>query len=171
MNGELEQVGDRWRIRFRRRLAHPPERVWRSLTEPEHLKSWFPDRVTGEWRVGARLRFVDAGNQAQGFEGEVLAYDPPTLLEFTWGQDTLRFEIEPDGQGATLVLLHTFDQLGKAARDAAGWHACLDALEQELDGSSPAWTAADRWREVHPTYVESFGETAATIGPPAQAEG
>jgi uncharacterized protein YndB with AHSA1/START domain len=71
--------------------------VWRSLTEPEHLKSWFPDQVTGELRVGARLRFVDPGNVAQGFEGEVLACDPPSLLEFMWGTDTLRFEIEPDG--------------------------------------------------------------------------
>ena len=166
MNGELEQVGDRWRLRFRRPLAHPPERVWRSLTEPEHLRSWFPDQVKGEWRVGARLRFVDAGDEAQGFEGHVLACEPPSLLEFTWGTDTLRFEIEPKGQGSMLVLLHTFDELGKAARDAAGWHTCLDALEHDLDGTSPAWTTGDRWRDVHPAYVESFGEAAASIGPP-----
>jgi len=40
------------------------------------------------------------------------------------------------------VLLDTIDELGKAARDGAGWHACLDVLQQPserrpaaLDGS------------------------------------
>ena len=27
-----------------------------------------------------------------------------------------------------LTLINRFDEIGKAARDAAGWHACLDAL-------------------------------------------
>jgi uncharacterized protein YndB with AHSA1/START domain len=171
MNGELEQVGGTWRLRFERRLPHPPERVWRSLTEPDRLRSWFPDQVRGEWRRGARLHFVDAGNEAAAFEGEVLACDPPFLLEFTWGTDVLRFEIKPDRDGSILVLFDTFAELGKAARDAAGWHACLDMLENELQGTSPGWTTGERWREVHPAYVESFGEEAASIGPPPGWQG
>jgi len=31
MDGELEQVEDRWRLRFVRRLPHSPEKVWRAL--------------------------------------------------------------------------------------------------------------------------------------------
>ena len=30
--GQPEQVGGRWRVRFTRRLGHPPEKVWRALT-------------------------------------------------------------------------------------------------------------------------------------------
>jgi len=167
MAGTLEPAGDRWRLRFTRRLRHAPEKVWRAITEPEHLEAWFPHRVVGQWAVGAPLRFVsDFGD----FEGKVLAYEPPSLLEFVWGTDTLRFEVARDGDGSRLTLLDTFEELGKAARDAAGWHACLDALEQELDGSKPSWTHGERWQAVHPTYVEQFGPEASTVGPPEGAQ-
>ncbi len=57
-----------------------------------------------------------------------------------------------------------------APRDAAGWHVCLDNLEQELAGTEPAWSPAERWQTVHPTYVERLGPQAATIGPPELKE-
>jgi hypothetical protein len=96
----------------------------------------------------------------------VLACEPPALLEFTWGEDTIRFEVAPAGAGCTLTLLDTIAERGKAARDGAGWHVCLDRLEHDLDGTSPEWTPAERWRIVHGGYVERFGPAAATIGPP-----
>jgi uncharacterized protein YndB with AHSA1/START domain len=160
MNGVLEQAGDRWRLRFERRLRQAPETVWRAITEPEHLEAWFPDRVVGEWKVGATLRFEHEWGDP--FDGEVFAVEPPSLLEFRWGTDTIRLEIEPDGDGSKLTLLDTIDEVGKAARDAAGWHACLDQLEQELGEQ----VRVASWNDVHPGYVESFGPEAATIGPP-----
>lgn len=167
MNGELEQAGDRWRLRFTRRLAHPAEKVWRAITEPEHLAAWFPQRVVGEWSVGAPLRFEST--QGPGFDGEVLACDSPSLLEFRWGTDTIRLEISPAPDGCTLTLIDTIDELGKAARDGAGWHACLDLLEADLEGARPDWDSTTRWREVHAGYVARFGAAAATIGPPESA--
>src|SRR3954447_13909186 len=163
MNGTLEQTAAGPRLRFTRQLAHPPEKVWRALTEPEHLKAWFPDTiVVEEWTVGAPLRFEHPDFR---FDGEVLAVEPPSLLEIRWGTDTIRLEVEPDGDGTRLTLLDTIDELGKAARDAAGWHACLDQLAAHLDGEQPP-DSSDRWRAVHPGYVEAFGPDAATIGPP-----
>ena len=45
--GRLEQLEDgRWRLRFTRTLEHPPEKVWRAITEPEHLAHWFRRRST-----------------------------------------------------------------------------------------------------------------------------
>jgi uncharacterized protein YndB with AHSA1/START domain len=162
-DGVLEQAGSRWRLRFTRHLAHPPDKVWRALTEPEHLAAWFPQRILGEWRVGAPLQFVsDFGD----FDGEVLACGPPRLLEFRWGTDTIRLEVAPDAQGSRLTLIDTIDALGKAARDAAGWHECLDNLEVNLGGTQPTWKPGERWQAVHPSYVEHFGPEAATIGPP-----
>jgi uncharacterized protein YndB with AHSA1/START domain len=160
--GQLEQVGGRWRVRFTRRLAHPPEKVWRALTEPEHLAAWFPTTIEGDRAEGAKLRFSFPNGEAPAFDGELLAYRPPELLEFTWGPDTLRLELRPDGDGTELVLLDTLEEQGKAARDAAGWHVCLDKLGAHLDGG----TADTEWSAVHPGYVESFGPDAATIGPP-----
>jgi len=170
MHGELEQAGDRWTLRFSRPLPHPPERVWRAITEAEHLEAWFPQRVAGEWAVGAPLRFTDPGTDHPAFAGEVLACEPPRLLEYRWGTDVLRFEIVPDGSGCTLVLLDTIDELGKAARDGAGWHACLDVLGHHLNGSQPPWTPREHWGDVHPEYLKRFGPEASTIGPPQGAD-
>ncbi len=171
MNGVLEELGDQWRLRFVRELAHPPEKVWRAITERRHLEAWFPHRIVGEWIVGAPLRFE---SEFGDFDGEVLAYEPPSLVEFRWRPDTIRLEVVPRADGCTLSLTDTIDELGKAARDAAGWHVCLDALELELAGGHPergAQHSRDRWHEVHPGYVEEFGEAAATIGPPERRAG
>jgi uncharacterized protein YndB with AHSA1/START domain len=165
--GELEQTEDgRWRLRFERTLAHPPEKVWRALTAPEHLAHWFPTTIDGERASGARLRFVFPKDHAPPFEGEMLAYEPPTLMELRWGPDTLRFELQPSADGTVLTLLDTLEEVGKAARDGAGWHVCLDGLALHLDGKPNARDSMDSWTDVHPTYVADFGATAATIGPP-----
>lgn len=164
--GTLAPAGDAWSLTFRRRLRHPPEKVWRAVTEPEHLAAWFPQRIEGERRAGARLRFVMDGGPGDSFEGEMLVFEPPSVMELTWGGDRLRIELEPDGDGTLLTLIDTFSEVGKAARDAAGWHECLDRLADAMDGAAPM-APGERWREVHPIYVERFGPDAATIGPPA----
>ncbi len=166
MQGELERVGDAWRVRFTRRLGHDPAKVWRAITDPEHLRAWFPQEVVvTEWAVGAPLRFVSG--MVDDFDGEVLAYEPPSAVEFRWGTDVIRLEVAPAPDGCTLTLLDTIAEVGKAARDGAGWHVCLDALEHSLAGTTPPWTTDDRWRAVHPGYVERWGPEAASIGPPA----
>jgi uncharacterized protein YndB with AHSA1/START domain len=172
-HGALEQTADgRPRLRFTRRLAHPPEKVWRAITEPEHLAAWFPDTIVVErWAPGAPLRFADGAGEPAAFDGEVLAFEPPQMLELRWGTDLLRLEVRPDGDGTELTLLDTLDAVGKAARDGAGWHVCLDDLAHHLDGTTAPGSASDRWRAVHPGYVAAMGPEAATIGPPAGAPG
>ena len=120
MMGTLEEADGRWRLRFTRALSHPPEKVWRAITEPEHLQAWFPQRITGDWVVGGTLTFSDADGRGPDFDGQVLAYVPPSLLEFRWGPDLIRLEVEPAAGGSRLTLLDTIDALGKAARDSAG---------------------------------------------------
>lgn len=44
-------------LRYRRRLPHPREKVWRALTEDEHLAGWFPTTIEGARAPGASLRF------------------------------------------------------------------------------------------------------------------
>jgi uncharacterized protein YndB with AHSA1/START domain len=158
-----DDAGDGWMITFTRRLPHPVEKVWRAVTEPEHLAAWFPQEIVGDRRAGARLRFVTDGDD--GFAGEMLAFEPPKRLEMTWGEDRLRIDLAPDGDGTLLTLTDTFGELGKAARDSAGWHECLDRLASHLDGAE-ARDWGERWQEVHPAYVDAFGPKAATVGPP-----
>ncbi len=170
MLGELHRAGDRWQLRFTRRLAHAPGKVWRALTEPDHLATWFPSTIDGERTAGAELRFRFPESAAtEPIGGRMLAFDPPRLMEFSWGGDILRFELEPDGEGTRLTLTDTFDDVGKAARDAAGWHECLDILGVSLDGASRR-TLGARWPELNHQYAEAFGPEATTVGPPKDWE-
>jgi uncharacterized protein YndB with AHSA1/START domain len=170
MNGVLNAIDtDCWTLRFTRHLAHPIEKVWEALTEAPHLEAWFPQRIVGDLLTpGAPLRFEHTEAELPGFDGRVLTVEPPSRLEFLWGTDTIRFDITPDGAGCTLTLTDTIDELGKAARDGAGWHTCLDFLEAALDGAAPTFTSEQRWQTVHPGYVEAFGPEASTIGPPPE---
>ena len=133
------------------------------MSEAEHLAVWYPQQIVGERKAGAALRFVSS--DGSGFDGQMLVFDPPSVMEFTWGTDLLRIELAADGAGTLLTLTDTFDDVGKAARDAAGWHECLDLLASDLDGTTPpAW--GQTWRQAHPVYVTQLGPDAATIGPP-----
>jgi uncharacterized protein YndB with AHSA1/START domain len=164
---ELE--GQRWNVSFERTLPHPPEKVWRALTEAEHLKAWFPTTIEGGWDVGAPLRFAFEDHPIEPMSGEVLVCDPPKVLEFTWGEDTLRFELEPVAGGTHLMLVDTIVELGKAARDGAGWHVKLQELARVLDGDTPPFEVDD-WRPVNERYKERFGPAASTLGPPEGME-
>jgi uncharacterized protein YndB with AHSA1/START domain len=124
VNGALESSEDGlWKLRFTRDLTHPVEMVWRALNAPEHLQNWFPHRIVGDLlSPGAALRFEYPGGGFPTFDGRVLAVEPPTLLELRWGTDTIRFDLVSGDGNCVLRLTDTFDELGKAARDGAGWH-------------------------------------------------
>lgn len=164
MFGDLITSGGRTQLRFVRNLPHAPEKVWEVLTEPEHLEAWFPTTIEGERAEGARLRFAFPGG-GDSMDGEMITFDPPRLMEFVWGDDVLRFEIEPDGEGTVLTLVHSFDEYGRAARDAAGWHEKLVHLAAHL-GEDPSLLEGQEWGDVHPGYVDRFGPEASTVGPP-----
>jgi uncharacterized protein YndB with AHSA1/START domain len=166
MNGELHRADDHYAVRFVRRLPHPPEKVWRAVTEPEHLAAWYPTSIEGDRAVGARLAFRFPGEADPVEEGRMLAYDPPRLLEFTQGGDTIRIELRPDGDGTEFVFTNLFTELGKAARDTAGWHVCVDGLAAHLDGVPPAEDPHGQWEPLFAHYSAAFGPESATIGPP-----
>jgi uncharacterized protein YndB with AHSA1/START domain len=168
--GTLERGDGQVRLIFTRRLAHPPGKVWRALTEAEHLAAWFPTTVEGDLAAGATLRFAFRDLALPTFGGTMVACMPPRLLEFVWGDETLRFELTADGAATVLSFSASFAELGRAARDAAGWHTCLDLLGYEVAGEHAPWQQDDRWRAVHGEYVRAFGPAAATIGPPAEWE-
>ena len=168
--GVLERAGDEVTIRFTRRLRHPIAKVWRALTQAEHLAAWFPTTVEGDLTPGAKLHYNFREMNLPGFDGTVLAADPPRLLEFTWGDERLRFELTPDGEHTVLSFSATFSELGRAARDAAGWHTCLDVLGLHLAGEQAPWPEDEHWRVVHAEYVAVFGPEASTIGPPPEWE-
>jgi uncharacterized protein YndB with AHSA1/START domain len=145
-------------VRLERRLPDPPAVVWRTLTDREQLRAWFPSDVIvdgGRWEVGATITFPFPPEVIDmTLTGEVLEVDEPNLLAFTWGEDTLRFELAPEEDGTRLVLV---DELpaGSAARNAAGWEICLDRLA----GLEPA---SHTWQPRFESYAAAF---EPTLGP------
>jgi uncharacterized protein YndB with AHSA1/START domain len=164
--GELDRSGAAWRLRFVRTFAHSPERVWRALTEPADLEAWFPTTIEGERAAGAPLTFTFRNGEADAFAGRMIGCEPPRLLEFMWGSDKIRFELEPVAQGTRLTLYDTVDDNGKSARDASGWHVCLDRLSRLLGDAQTTTGPAVDWPEVHRLYQQKFGPEASTVGPP-----
>jgi uncharacterized protein YndB with AHSA1/START domain len=133
---ELLTIDGRPTVRLQRRLAHPVDKVWRALTESEHLSAWFPCPARIDARPGGRMVFDMGGADvpAEASGGEVLQVDPPRLLEFTWADDRLRFELSPHRDGTVLALTHVFDDRPGAASFATGWDICLSALAHVLAG-------------------------------------
>ena len=97
---ERRADGDRWTLVFVRVLRHAPERVWAALTEPAQLEAWAPFTADRDLaRTGdATLTMID-GDVAEDLPASVRRAEPPTLLEYTWGTDLLRWRLEPSRRG------------------------------------------------------------------------
>jgi uncharacterized protein YndB with AHSA1/START domain len=95
--------------------AHPPERVWRALTDPQELGAWLMPNDFAQ-TVGHKFQF-NIGPQL-GWRGivdcEVLEVDPPRRLAYSWQGDpkqrgtTVTWILTPTPDGGTrLKLEHT----------------------------------------------------------------
>jgi uncharacterized protein YndB with AHSA1/START domain len=169
MDAELGREGERFVLRFERRLDHPTAKVWRALTERELLRQWFPSDIDGEWRVGAELHFRFAEGEADDADtrGEVLAFEPARLLEFRWGDSVLRCELSEDGDGCRLVFTETFEDGSIAARNTAGWLLCLANLERTVLGERAEPFELSAWRVLFDDYARRFEpEAGPQQGPP-----
>ena len=68
----------------------------------------------------------------------------PRRLRFTWGEDTITFELSPVSGGTTFILSEVLGA-ERAARNAAGWEVCLDRLVGGAVGED--WSSRfDRYR-------------------------
>jgi uncharacterized protein YndB with AHSA1/START domain len=156
MTESLQTRDGRSVLRMERWLNHPPEKVWRAVTEPERLADWFPEKITPELRVGGTVAYES------GESGAVTDLDPPRLIAYTWGTDHLRWELHPERDGTRLVLLHTFDDRAAAASYGAGWHTCIVALDLALDGRPGADPGVDDIA-LHERLVAQLGLDAGTV--------
>ncbi len=160
---EVQKQGDTWTLVLVRDLRHPPAMVWGALTEPAQLSEWAPfdaDRNLGG--VGpAKLTTVGAPTPMVS-ETNVTRAEAPRFLEYSWGGNDLRWELEPRGGGTRLTLWHNIDR-GFITWGAAGWHICFDVLDRFLAGEplgrmvGPEVMKFEGWQRLTSEYGKQFG--------------
>src|SRR6266581_4074266 len=67
-------------------------------------------------------------------ETHVKRADAPRVLEYDWGGGDIRWELEPLGTSGTRLTLWAQIDRRYISMGAAGWHICLDVLDQLLAG-------------------------------------
>src|SRR5436853_345373 len=92
----LRQVG----LVAGRHLAHPIERVWAALTEPDQLLAWWGDADVDLVEGGRfTMRWLNADDQGNSpvMHATITRLDPPRLLETSGDiHGVLRWELRPD---------------------------------------------------------------------------
>jgi uncharacterized protein YndB with AHSA1/START domain len=159
-DGTLERHGDHQLIRFERRLAHPVERVWRALTEPDEIAAWLALaelELTEGGRVVLTWQNTDTEGNTAVARGTVSALDPPRVIEFdTDIHGRLRWELEPDGDGTALTFTAEAQLPEEYETEViAGWHIHHDHLEHVLDGGTIDWP---NWSRDHMPEFERIHE-------------
>jgi uncharacterized protein YndB with AHSA1/START domain len=169
--GSYATIEDTPTLIFERRLPHPVDRVWEAITDPDVLIHWFPCAVDVDLRLGGAMEFTfeqdvlpDGSNS---MPGQVTELDPPRVFAFEWGEDHLRFELEPvpGGAGCALRLTVGLGTRDKAARDSAGWHVCVDRLDRVLAGEDgpPVTGVNEDWRALYDEYQRRGAPAGAAV--------
>ncbi len=158
-----EADGDRWTLVFVRDFHQQPDTVWAALTDPTKLAAWSPYTVSRDLGAtgDATLTMID-GDVAENLLAHVTVAEAPTVLEYTWATDMLRWELAATSSGTRLTLRHTMQDRDWVPKVAAGWHLCLVVAEHLLDGDPIAPIRGNDarnygWEQLDRDYGEKLG--------------
>jgi uncharacterized protein YndB with AHSA1/START domain len=154
-------VIDGTRVVHEVRFPHPPERVWRALTDRAELSAWLmPNDFTPT--EGARFRLDARPSHLEPFECEVLEVDRPRRLRTRWfvrGEPTIvTFELRADDGDTVLRVEHEGLPTSERPKFDGGWGAKFTIdLRDVLNGArDPAAATRDATGLTHhPAYVPS----------------
>ena len=160
---QVQKDGDRWTLVLVRQLRASPERVWQALTDPSQLRQWAPFDADGSLgSTGATVKLTTVGAPAVHVtETRVTRAEAPTVLEYNWGPQDIRWELEASGGGTRLTLWHNIDR-PYISMGAAGWHICFDVLDHHLTDQpigrivGPDAMKVGGWQRLHAEYTQQF---------------
>jgi uncharacterized protein YndB with AHSA1/START domain len=125
-----------------REMPHPPEKVWRALTQGQLIQEWL---MTNDFQpvVGHRFSFraTPVRNWNGVIECEVLVVEPLERLAYTWGAlglgSTVTWTLTPTEGGTHLRMEQTgFESESGANYKGAsyGWKKFIGNLERVVEG-------------------------------------
>lgn len=143
---------DRRSIEIEREFAHPPERVWRALTQPHLIREWL---MENDFVPAIGHRFSLSGSWGGSVECEVTELDPLRRLSYSLNhvhsdpafdlRSVVEFSLTPTATGTRLtVTQHGFLPSQRQAYGGAkiGWPRFLEKLDALLDRNHSAASAA-----------------------------
>jgi len=124
----------------------PPEKVFRSLTQPSLLRKWFVASAKLSPRTGGNYTFNWGGEMAQS--GKILGYVRDKSLSLSWpqvqrgkslGMTRATFRLKPKDNGTILDVNHTGFKSGALwnenyAAVCSGWAYFMMNLRSVLEG-------------------------------------
>jgi len=126
---------ERKSVVIEREFAHPPERIWRALTQPHLMAEWLM-RTDFEPRLGHAFSFTAEWGAV---ECKVMEIEPERRLAYSWGDGVLdtvvTWTLTPTKTGAHLRMEQTGfrrDQPRYLMGATAGWPRFFDNLEEVL---------------------------------------
>ena len=160
----VDKDGEKWTLVLVRELRHSPEKVWQAITDPEQLREWAPFDADGSLgTAGSTVKLTTVGTpQPHVTETKVTRADAPYALEYSWGGNDMRWELEALGGGTRLTLWASIDRR-YISWGAAGWHICFDVLDHLLGGTPIGrMVAGDAvkfggWQQLNKEYAQQFG--------------
>lgn len=132
-------------IAFEFELTHPPQKVWRALTEPALLSEWLLPTLGFHLEAGAE--FTLQAPPQPGWDGvvrcQLLEVDAPRMIRYAWRVPPLdtvvTFTLTPTASGTRLSLIQSGfkpDQTRNSGGARYGWRLMGARLEPLL-GSLP----------------------------------
>lgn len=125
-----------------REFAHPPEKLWRALTQPHLIAEWLMDNDFAP-RVGHRFKL--SGEWGGTLDCEVLEIEPPRTLSYAWNfahedpayalQSVVTFTLTPTPGGVVLRMEQAGfrpDQKQAFGGAHAGWKQFFGKLDEVL---------------------------------------
>jgi uncharacterized protein YndB with AHSA1/START domain len=137
-----ETVTETRSVVVEREIAHPPEKIWRALTQPHLIAEWL---MKNDFMPVVGHRFNLRGGWGGVLDCEVLAVEPNTMLSYTWNfthddaafnlKSVVTFTLTPSGTGTLLRMEQVgfrSDQKQAYGGAKAGWQGFFANLEQVL---------------------------------------
>jgi uncharacterized protein YndB with AHSA1/START domain len=125
-----------------REFAHPPDKLWRALTQPHLIQEWL---MRNDFMPVVGHRFHLSGDWGGVLDCQVLVVEPNETLSYTWNfghadpafalQSVVTFTLTPTATGTRLQMEQSGfrpDQKQAFGGARVGWHQFLGKLEAVL---------------------------------------